>query len=64
MASPIMEMVFELFLLGSVGVVGLQYLATANTDGLNAAVVTIITVVIPLMFGIVVVYRWYSRVKG
>ena len=61
MASPLMEMIFELFLLGSVGVAGLQYLVSANMDGLNAAVVTILTVVIPLMFGIVVVYSWYER---
>jgi hypothetical protein len=58
-----MEMIFELFLIGSVGVVGLQYLVTANMDGLSAAVVTILTVVVPLMFGIVIIYRWYSRVK-
>jgi hypothetical protein len=38
--SDIMEMVFELFLIGSVGVVGLQYLVTANMTGLNAAVIT------------------------
>lgn len=59
-----MEMIFELFLIGSVGIVGLQYLVTANMTGLNAAVVTILTVVIPIMFGIVIIYRWYSRVKG
>jgi hypothetical protein len=60
--SDIMEMVFELFLIGSVGVVGLQYLVTANMTGLNAAVITILTIVVPLMFGIVIVYRWYKRV--
>jgi drug/metabolite transporter (DMT)-like permease len=60
--GDIMEMVFELFLIGSVGIIGLQYLVTANMDGLNAAVVTIFTIVVPLMFGIVVVYRWYKRV--
>jgi hypothetical protein len=60
--GDIMEMVFELFLIGSVGIIGLQYLVTANIDGLNAAVVTIFTIVVPLMFGIVVVYRWYKRV--
>jgi len=58
-----MEMVFELFLIGSVGVTGLQYLVTANMDGLNAAVVTILTIVVPLMFGIVIIYRWYKRVS-
>ena len=62
--GSIMEMVFELFLIGSVGVVGLQYLVTANMDGLSAAVVTILTVVVPIMFGLVIIYRWYSRVKG
>ena len=59
----IMEMIFELFVLGSVGVVGLQYLVTANYTGLSAVVVTIFTIVIPLMFGIVIIYRWYARVK-
>jgi hypothetical protein len=62
--GDIMEMIFELFLIGSVGIVGLQYLVTANMDGLSAAVVTIFTVVVPLMFGIVIIYRWYSRVKS
>ena len=62
-SGDIMEMVFELFLIGSVGVVGLQYLVTANMDGLGAAVTTILTVVIPIMFGIVIVYRWYKRVS-
>jgi hypothetical protein len=61
--GDIMEMVFELFLIGSVGVTGLQYLVTANMDGLNAAVVTILTIVVPLMFGIVIIYRWYKRVS-
>jgi hypothetical protein len=61
--GDIMEMIFELFLIGSIGVVGLQYLVTANMDGLNAAVVTILTIVVPLMFGIVIIYRWYSRVR-
>ena len=59
--SVIMGMIVELFILGSVGITGLQYLVTANMDGLNAAVVTILTVVIPLMFGLVVVYSWYER---
>lgn len=58
-----MEMIFELFLIGSVGIVGLQYLVTANMTGLNGAVVTIFTIVVPLMFGIVIVYRWYKRVQ-
>ena len=62
--GDIMEMVFELFLIGSVGVVGLQYLVTANMTGLSAAVVTILTVVIPIMFGLVIVYRWYKRVRS
>lgn len=62
--GDIMEMIFELFLIGSIGIVGLQYLVTANMDGLSAAVVTIFTVVVPIMFGIVVVYRWYQRVKS
>lgn len=62
--GDIMEMIFELFLIGSIGVAGLQYLVTANMDGLSAAVVTILTIVIPMMFGIVVVYRWYHRVKS
>lgn len=62
--GDIMEMIFELFLIGSIGIVGLQYLVTANMDGLSAAIVTIFTVVIPIMFGIVIVYRWYSRVKN
>ena len=61
--GDIMEMIFELFLIGSIGVVGLQYLVNANMEGLNAAVVTILTIVVPLMFGIVIIYRWYSRVK-
>lgn len=63
-SGGIMEMVFELFILGSVGIVGLQYLATANYDGLNAVVVTIFTIVVPLMFGIVIVYKWYNRVHS
>lgn len=63
-SGDIMEMVFELFLIGSVGVVGLQYLVTANMTGLSAAVTTILTVVIPIMFGIIIVYRWYHRVKA
>ena len=62
-SGGIMEMVFELFLIGSVGVVGLQYIVTANMDGLDAAVVTILTVVLPLMFGIIIIFRWYKRVK-
>jgi hypothetical protein len=62
--SAIMEMVFELFLIGSVGIVGLQYLTSANTTGLDATVVTILTIIVPIMFGIVIVYRWYSRVGG
>ena len=62
--GDIMEMIFELFLIGSVGIVGLQYLVTANMDGLSGAVVTIFTVVVPLMFGIVIIYRWYARVKS
>lgn len=62
--GDVMEMIFELFLIGSIGIVGLQYLVTANMDGLNAAVVTIFTVVIPIMFGIVIVYRWYKRVRS
>jgi drug/metabolite transporter (DMT)-like permease len=61
--GDIMEMIFELFLIGSIGIVGLQYLVNANMDGLNAAVVTIFTIVIPIMFGIVIVYRWYKRVR-
>jgi drug/metabolite transporter (DMT)-like permease len=61
--GDIMEMIFELFLIGTIGIVGLQYLVTANMDGLNAAVVTIFTIVIPIMFGIVIVYRWYKRVQ-
>jgi drug/metabolite transporter (DMT)-like permease len=61
--GDVMEMIFELFLIGSIGIIGLQYLVTANMDGLNAAVVTIFTIVVPLMFGIVIVYRWYQRVK-
>jgi membrane protein YdbS with pleckstrin-like domain len=60
--GDVMEMIFELFLIGSVGITGLQYLVTANMTGLNAAVVTIFTIVVPLMFGIVIVYRWYKRV--
>jgi len=63
-SGGIMEMIFELFLIGSIGVVGLQYLVTANMDGLSVAVVTIFTVVLPIMFGIVIVYKWYARVKG
>lgn len=62
--ADIMEMIVELFLIGSVGVAGLVYLATANTTGLNAAVVTILTVVVPLMFGVVIIYSWYKRVKS
>jgi hypothetical protein len=62
--GDIMEMIFELFLIGSVGIVGLQFLVTANMDGLNAVVVTIFTIVVPLMFGIVIIYRWYSRVRA
>jgi len=62
--GDIMEMILELFLIGSVGVVGLQYLVTANMDGLSAAVTTILTIVIPIMFGIVIIYRWYDRVKN
>lgn len=61
--GDVMEMIFELFLIGSIGIVGLQYLVNANMDGLNAAVVTIFTIVIPIMFGIVIVYRWYQRVR-
>ena len=61
--SGIMEMIFELFLIGSIGIVGLQYLVTANMDGLSAAVVTIFTIVLPIMFGIVILYSWYKRVK-
>jgi len=63
-SGDIMEMVFELFLIGSVGVVGLQYLVSANMDGIGSATTTILTVVIPIMFGIVIVYRWYHRVKN
>lgn len=62
--GSIMEMIFELFLIGSIGIVGLQYLVTANMDGLNVAVVTIFTIVLPVMFGIIILYRWYSRVKS
>jgi len=63
-SGAIMEMIFELFLIGSIGVVGLQYMVTANMNGLSTAVVTIFTVVLPIMFGIVILYKWYSRVKG
>lgn len=62
--SDIMEMIVELFLIGSVGVSGLVFLATANVTGLSAAVVTILTVVVPLMFGVVIIYKWYSRIRG
>lgn len=61
--AEIMEMIFELFLIGSIGITGLTFLVTANMTGLNAAVVTIFTIVLPIMFGIVVLYSWYKRVK-
>lgn len=63
-SSAIMEMIFELFLIGSIGIVGLQYIVNANMTGLNAAVVTIFTIVLPIMFGIVILYKWYARVRG
>ena len=61
--SAIMDMVFELFLIGSIGITGLVYLVTANMTHLSATVVTIFTVVLPIMFGIVILYSWYKRVK-
>jgi hypothetical protein len=61
--NAIMEMIFEIFLLAAVGVVALVYLNDADLTGLDPAIATILQVVVPLMFGIVIIYRWYSRVK-
>jgi membrane protein YdbS with pleckstrin-like domain len=61
--GDIVEMIIELFLIGSVGVAGLVYLVTANMTGLDATIVALLSTVIPTFFAIMIVYRWYKRIK-
>lgn len=57
------EMIFALFLLGSLGVAAITTIETANTDGWSPTTIVVFGL-ITIMFVLGVVYKWMPKGGG
>lgn len=60
--AAITPMVKDLIIIAILSPIALQLLATANFDGVNATVVNILTVVVPIIFGVAAALKWLGKI--
>jgi len=52
------HVLIELFLVGILGPIALQAIAAGNYSGVNSTVVTIFTILIPVLAGVGIALKW------
>jgi hypothetical protein len=62
MASEITPMIRDLVILAILSPIALQLLASANWTGINSTVVNILTVVVPIIFGVAAALKWLGKI--
>jgi hypothetical protein len=55
-------MVKDLIILAILAPIALQLLASANFTGVNSTVVNILTVVVPIIFGVSAALKWLGKI--
>jgi hypothetical protein len=60
--TSITPMVKDLIIIAVLAPIALQLLAAGNYDGVNATVVNILTVVVPVIFGIAAALKWLGKI--
>jgi hypothetical protein len=61
-SSGITPMIKDLIILAILSPIALQLLASANWTGINPTVVNILTVVVPIIFGVAAALKWLGRI--
>ena len=62
MASGITPMVKDLIIIAVLAPIALQLLAAGNFTGVDATVTNILTVVVPIIFGVAAALKWLGKI--
>jgi hypothetical protein len=59
--AKITTTIIELFLVGVLGPIALQAIATMNVTGVNSTVVIIFQVLVPILAGLAIALKWLGK---
>lgn len=56
------NVLLELFLVGILGPIALQAIAAGNYTGVDPVIITIFTILIPVLAGIAIALKWMGKI--